>query len=531
MTITLDRRTFIKAGAAGGLVIASSVPPGWLAPAGAGRGLWRHGVASGDPRSRSVVIWTRVTPADNATPGSGRGKKVEVSWEIASDRRFKFVVRKGRVTTSARRDHTVKLAVDRLRPAERYYYRFKAMGQWSPVGRTKTAPSARADIESLRFGVASCSNFEGGFFAAYRHMSDRNDLDFVLHLGDYIYEYAPGEYGPGPDIGRTHKPRKEMVTLGDYRLRHATYKRDPDLQRLHARFPFITTWDDHELTNDSYNKGAENHGDDDEEPAISFKRRRNNAYKAYFEWMPIRRPDRVEAPSRIYRGFPFGRLADLSMLDTRQYRDKQPPNQTHPSRDDPERTIVGEEQMTWIKKRLSASASRWRLIGNQVMIIPFEVAPDTPFNVDAWDGYGADRAELLGHINERGIDNVAFLTGDIHSSWATDVPLDADAYKLTQESVAVELVGTSITSDNLDEMTGKPSDAEETGIKTMNPHVKMVELDSHGYSVCEVTKQRLQFDWYYISDREDPKATQSFATAFKVEDGSNKVTEAEEPIS
>lgn len=353
----------------------------------------------------------------------------------------------------------------------------------------------------------------------------------MLHLGDYIYEYAPGEYGPGPDIGRTHKPRKEMVTLGDYRLRHATYKRDPDLQRLHARFPFITTWDDHELTNDSYNKGAENHGDDDEEPAISFKRRRNNAYKAYFEWMPIRRPDKVEAPSRIYRRFPFGRLADLSMLDTRQYRDKQPPNQTDPSRDDPERTIVGEEQMRWIKRRLSASSSRWRLIGNQVMIIPFEVAPDTPFNVDAWDGYGADRAELLGHINERGIDNVAFLTGDIHSSWAADVPLDADAYKLTQESVAVELVGTSITSDNLDEITGKPSDAEETGIKTMNPHVKMVELDSHGYSVCEVTKQRIQFDWYYISDREDPKATQSFATAFKVEDGSNKVTEAEEPIS
>lgn len=507
------------------MVIVSSVP-GWLTSAEAAQGLWRHGVASGDPRSRSVVIWTRVTPSDNATPGSGKGRSVEVAWEVATDRRFRSIARRGRITTGPRRDHTVKVLVGGLNPSTGYFFRFKARGRTSPVGRTKTAPPLDADIEVLRFGMASCSNFEGGFFSAYRHMADRGDLDFVLHLGDYIYEYAPGEYGPGPAIGRTHKPGREMVTLADYRLRHATYKRDSDLQRLHARHPFITTWDDHEVTNDTWRNGAENHN----EGEGRFRRRRNAAYRAYFEWMPIRRVDRANAPKRIYRGFQFGRLADLSMLDTRQYRDKQPPNQTDPSRDDPARTLVGEEQMRWIKRRLRNPKARWRLVGNQVMIIPFEVAPGTPFNVDAWDGYGADRAELLTHIKDNLIDNVAFLTGDIHTSWAADVPIDAEEYKTTQESVAVEMVGTSITSDNFDEITGKPSDVEEAGIPLVNPHVKMVELDSHGYSICEVTKQRLQCEWYFISDREDPNASQSFATAYKADHGANRVSPADEPI-
>ena len=522
----MDRRTFLKAGAAGsGVVIASSVP-GWLAAAEAAQGLWRFGVASGDPCPRSVVIWTRVTPSDDATPGSGRGRSVDVAWEIATDRRFRSLVRRGRVTAGPRRDHTVKVLVGGLNPSTTYFYRFATKGRRSPVGRTKTAPSPTADIDRLRFGMASCSNFEGGYFSAYRHMAEHEDLDFVLHLGDYIYEYAPGEYGPGPAIGRTHKPGREMVTLSDYRLRHATYKRDPDLQRLHARYPFITTWDDHEVTNDTWRNGAENHN----EGEGSFKRRRNAAYRAYFEWMPIRRIDRRDAPTRIYRGFQFGRLADLSMFDTRQYRDKQPANQADPSRDDPNRTLVGNEQMRWIKKRLARPKAQWRLVGNQVMIIPFEVAPGTPFNVDAWDGYGADRTELLTHIRDNAIDNVAFLTGDIHSSWAADVPINADEYKLSQESVAVEMVGTSITSDNFDEITGKPSDAEEAAIPLVNPHVKMVELDSHGYSICEVTKQRLQCDWYYISDREDPDATQAFGTAYKADDGTNKVSPANEPI-
>ena len=523
-----------------------------------------HGVASGDPLPDRLIIWTRLTPSAEATPGSGAGADTLVTWQVSRTRSFATLSASGSVTASAASDHTIKVDVDGLAPATTYFYRFNFEGGSSPIGETRTAPAAGSLASSLRLGVVSCSNFEGGFFSAYGHLARRRDLDFVLHLGDYIYEYGQGRYGPGPAIGRLQDPPNEMVTLEDYRRRHACYKRDIDLQALHARYAFITTWDDHEVTNDAFRDGAENHqaGEGD------YIERRNRAYQAYFEWMPIRLPDPVAAPTRIYRRFEFGDLADLSMLDLRQYRDVQASNgaepsdsQTPPAReiDDPDRTLTGAEQLAWIKSNLSTSTTRWKLIGNSVMIAPIDFsAPGVPasvltainqmmgvpYNVDQWDGYRDDRRELLNHIAgntadgepaPNQINNVVFLTGDIHSSWACDIPRQPGNYPLASESVAVEFVGTSITSDNLNEILGAPprnptSLGVENGFKAANRHVKLLEFDSHGYSVLDVTPERVQMDWFYISNRENPNAAQRFATAWLVRDGNNFVERAAGPI-
>lgn len=525
----MDRRAFLRlSGAAGaGLLAARRVFP--IAPAFAAPGdVFRHGIASGDPLAEAVVLWTRVTPSGEATPGSGLGGSAEVQWQVASDPRFARIQKSGTVQASAAHDHTVKIDARGLEPGRPYYYRFKCRGEISPEGRTKTAPDDLGR-KSLRFGLTSCANWEGGYFSAYRHLAQRDDLDVVLHMGDYIYEYGPGAYGPGADLGRIHEPDHEIVSLTDYRIRHAQYKTDPDLQALHAAFPFITAWDDHEVTNDTWREGAENHQPDEGD----FLDRRARAYRAYFEWMPIRLPAPRRDPTRIYRSFRFGRVADLHMLDTRQYRDKQPDDQLDPSRDDPDRTITGDAQMGWLKDGLAAGATRWHLVGNQLMITPWEIAPTVPFNIDAWDGYRADRTELLEHITGNEISNVVFVTGDIHTSWANEVPLDPNTYPVTSPA-AVEFVGPSITSDNADDITGAPprtaSVALEAGVKADNPYVKYVELDSHGYAVAEATDRHLQMDWYFISDRTDPRAEQMHAASWKVASGTTEVVPADGPI-
>lgn len=545
---SVSRRKFLVTSAgsfATGVLAAAPRPVG-----GPGRrsAVFQHGVASGDPLPDGVILWTRVTPSAEAMPGSGLGEMVVVGWEISKDPGFTVIMASGSVLTGPERDHTVKVDVRSLAPATTYYYRFTYPGSRpSLVGRTCTAPAYDADVASIRFGLASCANFEAGFFSAYGHMARRNDLDFVLHVGDYLYEYATGVYGLGEAIGRVHDPVTEMVTLSDYRRRHAQYKADADLRALHASVPFICTWDDHELTNDAYAEGAENH-----QPATEgdFGVRRANSYRAYFEWMPIRLPDPTQTPSRIYRQFQFGKLADLSMLDLRQYRDKQPLNGADLVKDDAERVILGREQLDWLKANLSASATQWKLVGNSVMISPVDfrnpqVPPQVlaalglmagvPFNVDSWDGYTDDRRELLQHLVENGINNVAFLTGDIHSSWACDVPRDPVEYLKGQPPVAIELVGTSITSDNLNEIFNVPPRSPlslqvEGLFKAANPHVKLLEFDSHGYSVVDVTPDRLQMDWHYISERTDPLSTESFGAAVQCQAGTNRLTPAPGPL-
>jgi len=540
---SLDRRAFLRvAGAGAGTLVASSALP---ALATGTPPYFGHGVASGDPLPEGVLIWTRVTPTPAALPGSGTGPTVEVRWQVAADAAFTRVVRSGTAGTSAYRDHTVKVDVAGLRPATTYYYRFSFDGVRSPVGRTRTAPAPDAVPARLRFGVVSCSNYEGGFFSPYRHLAARNDLDAVLHLGDYLYEYGVGEYGPGPAIGRSHRPAGEMVRLADYRRRHALYKTDRDLQALHAKVPFVVTFDDHETTNDAWRAGAENH-----QPAGEggYLTRKSAARRAYFEWMPVRNPSAY----RLYRRLRFGRLAELSLLDLRSYRSEQADAATAGQVDDPARTITGADQMSWLRWGLANSPARWKLVGNPVMISPmlFPPLPATisrpladvtgllppegvPYNYDQWDGYTADRRELLTSLADGRIDNTVFLTGDIHSSWACDVPLDAGTYPASP-SVATELVCTSVTSDNLDEITNSPprttSIAVEQAIQASNRHVKFVEFDSHGYSVLDVRPERVQMDWYYVSERTDPRATARFARAYAVAAGSQHVTPAARPV-
>ncbi len=552
----IDRRQFLAAStttaaSAGAVALglpaaeAAAQPNAALTPTA--RRLFRHGVASGDPLPDRVVLWTRVTPTEAATPGSGVGPRVDVRWQVARDRRFDRVVAQGRLGTGPARDHTVKVDATGLAPGSTYWYRFVVDGHRSAAGRTRTAPSPLAEPRRLRFGVVSCANWQAGFFAAYRHLAG-HDLDAVLHLGDYLYEYAPGQYGAGQDNEdiRKHRPAREMVSLADYRQRHAQYKTDPDLQTLHAAAPWVVTWDDHESSNDAYRSGAENHQPADEG---RWRPRRERAQRAYDEWMPVRLSgtSAVHDGERIYRRLRFGLLADLSMLDLRTYRDKQVA-QTDPAVDDPDRSITGDAQMGWLKDQLDRSPSQWKLVGNSVMISPVQFPPlpdlvgeavDTigllppegaTYNTDQWDGYTADRRELFDHLRDQGIRDTVFLTGDIHSGWACDLPIDAGTYPAS-ETVGVELVCTSVTSNNLDDITGSPprttSIAVEEAVKANNRHVKYLNFDDHGYSVLDVTPARVQMDYYVLADRTRRDSGARWSTGWKVPAGQMRVRQAD----
>ena len=557
----LDRRSLLIAGAAG----AGSLTLGVSAsePAGAQpMGYFQHGVASGDPHPTSVILWTRVTPTPDATPGSAVGPVVKVRWQVATDPEFRRTSAQGTVTTGPKRDHTVKIEATRLDPATRYYYRFLYEGESSPVGRTLTAPAPDSTPARLRFGIASCANYQAGYFAAYRHLAGRDDLDAVIHLGDYVYEYGPGQYGAGSqnvDI-RSHVPGREMVSLADYRQRHAQYKQDPDLQTLHAKVPFIVTWDDHESANDAWSAGAENHQPESEGP---WRDRYSAATRAYDEWMPVRMGDSADLGdgTESFRRLRFGTLAELSMLDLRSYRSEQvhstptPVPDPAPGVSDPDRTITGDAQMAWLKESLAQDATQWKLVGNPVMIAPV-VFPPLPsdltakvndvtgllpedgasYNTDQWDGYTADRREVLGFLADHGIKDTVFLTGDIHSAWACDVPLDAGTYPLESgRSVATELVCTSVTSNNLDDLTDSPprttSLSVEAAIQTNNRHVKYLNFDDHGFSVLDVTSARTQMDYYVLADRTDPASGARWTASWATDAGSQRVRPVESPVA
>jgi len=563
----LRRRTVLAGGTAAGagaaaLVASSSAG---ASSAAAGTRYFKHGVASGDPEPNRVVIWTRVTPTEASTPGSGKGPKVQVAWEVAKDRDFRSVVRRGTFATSASRDHTVKLDVGGLKPATWYFYRFRFRGSVSRTGRMRTAPAARSTPGHLRFGVVSCANLQAGWFTAYRGLAKRDDLHAVLHLGDYLYEYGPGQYGYGSDNVdiRKHEPRHEMVSLADYRQRHAQYKRDADLQDLHAKYAWIITWDDHEVTNDQWKAGAENHT-----PGTGpggeggYAARRARAHRAYDEWMPVRM-DATAAlgdGSRLYRRLGFGQLAEISMLDLRTYRDQQvktaaptPVPALESEVNDPDRSILGRRQMRWLKESLSRKSPQWKIIGNPVMIAPVTFAavpqellapindvtgllPDDglPYNVDQWDGYTDDRREVLAHIRDHQIKDALFVTGDIHSGWACELPYDIGADPVVGDSAGVEFVCSSVTSNNLKDITGTPSRTTsvlvEQVILANNQHIKYLNFDDHGFSVLDITAKRAQMDWFIIGDRADRRTTVRHTASFATRTGTGKVTRVEWPV-
>jgi alkaline phosphatase D len=550
---SLSRRTLLKSSAAlagVGLGVAAAGNAG--AAPGAGVIGFAHGVASGDPLPDRVIIWTRVTPSHDAQPGSGAGEAVALDWQVATDPGFATVVRSGTVTADAGSDHTAKVDVTGLKPATAYHYRFTARGgavggHVSPVGRTLTAPANDADLARLRFGVVSCSNWEAGFFSAYRHLAQRDDLDAVLHLGDYIYEYGRGEYGGRNGAVRPTDPAHEIVSLADYRIRHAQHKTDPDLMALHARVPFITTWDDHESADNSFNGGAENHN-----PATEgdWATRKASSTRAYFEWMPVRATGSGTEVT-LYRRFRFGNLAEISMLDLRTYRDEQTTPTAGRKVDSPDRTITGRAQMDWLTNGIVSSPTQWKVVGNPVMIAPTLVPPlDTkttaalteilglpnegiPYGTDSWDGYAADRRRLYDAIAAASVDNTVFLTGDVHTSWACDLPLDAANYP-AGPTIGTELVVPSVTSPNMDDSLGVPprtaSLAVEEAYKAVNRHIRYLDFDSHGYGVFEIATAGSQMDWYYISDPIDPNATVRHGASFRVADGTQRTVPVGTPL-
>ncbi|MFE0537632.1 alkaline phosphatase D family protein [Streptomyces nigra] len=536
------RRSVVKAAAATAVLagpLAGALPARAVDAAPA----FLHGVASGDPLPDGVLLWTRVTPTPDAVPGSGIGPDVEVSWTVALDKAFMNVVAKGSTTATAASDHTVKADIRGLSPATDYWFRFSAGGTHSPAARTRTAPAADAAVTNLRFGVVSCANWEAGYFSAYRHLAARGDLDAWLHLGDYIYEYGTGDYGTRGKVVRPHSPAHEIVTLADYRVRHATYKTDPDLQALHTKAPVIAIWDDHEFANDTWSGGAENHTEGAEG---AWTARQAAAKQAYFEWMPVR----PAIAGTTYRRLRFGKLVDLSLLDLRSFRSQQV-SVGNGEVDDPDRTLTGRAQLDWLKAGLKSSDTTWRLVGNSVMISPFAIGSlsadllkplakllglpqeGLALNPDQWDGYTDDRRELLAHLRSNAIRNTVFLTGDIHMAWANDVPVDAGTYPLSA-SAATEFVVTSVTSDNLDDIVKVPegtlSAIASPVIRAANRHVHWVDTDRHGYGILDITAERAQMDYYVLSDRTKRDATAKWTRSYRTRNGTQKVERTYDPV-
>jgi alkaline phosphatase D len=551
----MDRRTFLRVAAGGAVATIGSTTLSRPAAAQSGEsGPFRHGVACGDPLADRLVIWTRVTPEDAATAGSGLGAAAPVAWEVAADASFGAVIAQGTVTATSARDHTVKVDVGGLPPGTELWYRFRALGATSPVGRGRTAPAAGAPVDHLRFGLVSCSNYEGGYFAAYRHLAARDDLDAVFHLGDYFYEYGTGGYGPGGTIDRVHQPAHEIVSLADYRQRHALYKTDPDLASLHQRYAWVITLDDHEVANDSWADGADNH-QPDEGP---YADRKAASRQAWFEWMPVRVPD-PDDDLRLYRASAYSDLVDLFVLDERSYRSQQPPGLsdalfvTSPVVDDPGRTMLGTDQLAWFEERVAASDAPWKLVLNSVMFAPLVLTdlPDIPgvtpllqtvlaglgvtlpvaINGDQWDGYRSEQRRLVDHF--AGVSGVVLLTGDIHSSWAAEIPLDPGTYlpAVKGPTSAVEFVVPAVTSDAFSgaiEGLGVPGAAQlapllPTIVGTAAPWFAYLDAERHGFGVLEVTPAAVQHQWFYVTDRLDPLAGLVPGPAFSSPTGSNRL--------
>lgn len=540
----VTRRRFLTGAVAAGAGFAvggtTSRWSGATATAGGGapgHGAFLHSVASGDPWADSVVIWTRVTPVPQATPGSGVGDPTRVRWEVSTDPGFGAIAVAGETVTGPDRDHTVKVNVTGLAPATTYYYRFTVLdgpsaGGVSRTGRTRTTPADDVAPDHLRFGVCSCSNYEAGYFRAYRELADRDDVEFVLHLGDYTYEYDSGEYGAAyGTIVRTVEPRERTRTLDGYRIRQGHYHRDPDLADLHAAKPMICIWDDHEFFDNAWRDGAT--GDSEYGGAQEYAAVRQAATQAYYEWMPVRAGQGfgTDGGRHLYRHLRYGTLAELILPDLRTYRDLQSSPITAAADD---RTMMGQNQFDWFAGVLTTSTTTWQLVGNSVMFAPMTLPhsldprlhdwlvdkiglPPEGFalNTDQWDGYMAERRRIIDLIMTRasGPDgpgvNVVFLTGDIHSSWAADIPARAGEYRLGRDTTvaAAEFIVPSVTAASAFDSIAPTSAAAPAvrealrlgeGLLTDVDHwYKYVDLSRHGMMVVDVDPSRTQVDWYH----------------------------------
>jgi alkaline phosphatase D len=468
-----------------------SLPDSTLAP-------FYHGVASGDPLSDRVILWTRITPETASS-------QLSVKWSVATDTLMENVVANGTFITGPERDYTVKIDASGLNADKWYYYQFEYDGDKSIIGRTRTLPTQ--NVQQIRMGVFSCSNYQNGYFNAYRDLALRNTVDVVLHLGDYIYEY--GASSTLPD--RNHEPNYEIITVSDYRLRHSLYKLDADLRLLHQQLPVIAVWDDHETANNAYTDGAQNHTPGTEG---DWSVRKAAGKKAYMEWMPIR--ENAVADNEIYRQFKFGNLVNLYMLDTRLEGRQIQLAASDPAFNDSTRTLISHQQFNWLKDGLQQNSTRWNVFGQQVMVAPL-TAFGNILNTDQWDGYPAQRKKLYDVLGNPSLNNAVFLTGDIHSAWANDLPLQNYVPATGDQSVAVEFVATSTTSSGLSVPGGSGL------ITNLNPHIKYVELSKRGYFILDITPEKTQADFAYVSTITSPNFTMEFAPSYYTQHGSRRL--------
>jgi alkaline phosphatase D len=510
-TSRLDRRRFLGGALALGV---SPIAPPWLRVAAQPRlsgNPFTLGVASGSPLPTGVVLWTRIAPAP-LMPGGGMPREaVPVEWEVAADERMGRIVRRGTTAATPEWAHSVHVEVDGLEPARWYWYRFRAGGEASPVGRTRTAPSPNVPLDRLRFAFASCQHWEVGYFTAYRHIL-ADDLDLMVFLGDYVYEYSSTR-----DAVRAHGA-PDAVTLDDYRIRYALYRGDPDLQAVHAAYPWIVTWDDHEVANDyADDRSAELH------PREWFLRRRAAGYRAFYEHMPLRRQMVPLGPhARIHHRAAFGDLVQFHVLDERQFRSHQPcvPAGRGGSviddcaeRVDPRATMLGDTQERWLQAGLDRSRARWNVIAQQTLMAQVDRTPGAGqhFRTDWWDGYPAARRRLLDDLGRRKPGNPVVIGGDVHSFWVTDLKPDFEDPR--SPVVATELVGTSITS-----RPSRTLGRLETLLPD-NPHVRFADGTRRGYVRVEITPDRLRADLRAVRTVAQPRSEADTLATFVIENG------------
>ncbi len=465
------------------------------------------GVASGDPTPDSVVLWTRLSSLSLQEVGAAHDA-LDVDFEISDTDSFARIIRSGSIVAPAELGHSAHAEIRGLAADTQYYYRWRIGNVVSPVGRTKTAPAANASIDEFKFAIASCQQYEHGYYTAYKHMAQER-ADLIVHLGDYIYESSWGDVRV-----RAHEG-PEIKTLEDYRARYGTYKSDPDLQLAHASAPWIVTWDDHEVDNNYAGDIAE----DDQTPE-QLLLRRAAAYQAFFEFMPIRLPVGRQGPSMpIHRRLRFGNLLEMSVLDTRQYRSDQACGDGRKTscsaHQDPSRTLLGQAQKSWLFDSLATSDATWNVLAQQIMMASLRSVSESGeqlWPMDIWDGYPFERQELLQHMNDVGTSNPIVLTGDIHSNWAADLKLDFDDQR--SKTIGSEFVGTSITSG------GDGADMTDYGASLLanNPHVKFYNAQ-RGYICATVTPSLWRSDFKVLPRITEPDAPISIRKTFVTEAG------------
>jgi alkaline phosphatase D len=477
-----------------------------------------------------VILWTRLLRAGGSLPN----RRVEVEWQVAYDERFRRIARHGTTVATPELAHSVHVDVRGLAPNREYFYRFRAQGRISPVGRTRTAPGLRDDCARVRFGVVNCQDFQNGYWPAYWGLA-AEDLDVVFHLGDYIYEYDPSSHFPDRNHTTPQTPGlDQLVTLADYRARHAQYKTDPALQAAHAAFPWIVTWDDHETEN---NYATLTDEIDDTGARLftkaQFAKQRAAAYQAYYEHMPIRADLRPgSADLRIFRRFDFGRLLRANVLDTRQYRTDQPgafPGDfglAAAGLANTAGTLTGPDQERWLRAGLDHSPARWNVIAQQVMMSrikfpnPAGGVPPIVANLDQWDGYAPQRTRLLQHLHDARVANPVILAGDIHSTWFSELKLDFDHPE--QPSVAVEFTATSVSSD-----FPAAFDAPLKAVNpVLNPHVRYFDGSRRGYLRCVVNRSAWHTDVRTVETIAVREAPVSTSASYAVEAGTSKLVTA-----